>query len=185
MLKMTDKDLVPIEVLSEDNFVSWKSKMQLLFDKRDVMEVVDGTTQEPDEKNSDAWRQWKKKVSDAKYYISATLNDRMVKHVLTCKNSKEMWETLCGLFEKKSAARVMMLQKKILNFKLEAGMKVSDYVAEAKNLAHQLERAGEPVADEMLQTTIINDLPLTNIRVLYCHGTGKKAIALYASSKKS
>jgi len=161
MLKMTDKDLVLIKTLSEDNFVSWKFKMQLLFEKRDIKDVVDGMMQEPEDTNSETW---KKKESDAKYYISATLDDRLIKHVLICKNAKEMWETLCSLFEKKSAARVMMLQKKILNFRLDAGMKVSDYIAEAKNLAHQLERAGEPVSKEMLQTIIINGLPLTKYK---------------------
>jgi len=89
MLKMTDKDLVPIEALSEDNFVSWKFKMQLLFEKRDIKDVVDGTIQEPEDTNSETWRQWKKKESDAKYYISATLDDRLIKHVLICKMLKK------------------------------------------------------------------------------------------------
>jgi len=74
------------------------------------MHVVDGMMQEPKDTNSETWKQWKKKDSDAKYYISATLDDRLIKHVLICKNAKEMWETLCSLFEKKSAARVMMPQ---------------------------------------------------------------------------
>lgn len=148
--------------------------MQLLFEKREVMDVVEGIIEEPKDRTSDAWKQWKRKESEAKYCISATLDDRLIKHVLTCKNSKEMWNTLCGLFEKRSAARIMMLQKRILNFKLEAGIKVSDYVAEAKNLAHQLQIAGEAVSDEMLQTIILNGLPLSKYKSFVLSWNGRE-----------
>lgn len=58
---MADRDLISIEPLSEGNFVSWKFKMGLLFEKRDIMDVVEGTLVEPDEKTGEKWKQWKKK----------------------------------------------------------------------------------------------------------------------------
>lgn len=87
---MGDRDLILIETLNDENFISWKFKMQLLFDKKGCMEVVDGTTAEPTEKAGEDWSKWKKMESDAKYYIAATLDERLMKQIITCKTSKEM-----------------------------------------------------------------------------------------------
>lgn len=147
---MGDRDLILIEKLDDENFISWKFKMQLLFDKRGCMDV-DETTTEPTEKVGEDWRKWKKMESEAKYYIAATLEERLTKHIIPCKTSKEMWDTLCELYEKKTAARTKMLQKKLLNLRISEDMKVADYiVAEAKSLANQLKLAGDGVSDEML-----------------------------------
>lgn len=56
---------------------------------------------------------------------------------------------------------------------LDAGTKVSDYVAEAKNLAYQLQQAEEPVSDEMLQTMIIDRLPLIKYKGFILSWNGK------------
>lgn len=135
--------------------------MSLLFEKRDNLDVVNGVLVEPEEKTTQKWKLWKKKESEAKYYISTALDDHLIKHVLTCKNSKEMWKTLCCLYEKRSEARIMMLQRKLINLKMSPKEKASDYIAEAKNLAYQLQKSKEPVSNELLQTMIIDGLPLT------------------------
>lgn len=71
-----------------------------------------------------------------------------------------MWEKICNIFERKSAAQVTMLQRKLHNLKLNSDQKVSDYVAEARNLAAQLENAGDRgISDYMLQTIIVEKLP--------------------------
>lgn len=69
-----------------------------------------------------------------------------------------------------------MLQKRLLNLKLDAEQKVADYVAEAKNLAFELEKAGEAVSDELLQTIIVGGLPVTKYKsfVMQWHGKAKE-----------
>lgn len=72
----------------------------------------------------------------------------------------EMWEKICNICERKSAVQVTMLQRKLHNLKLGSNKKVSDYVAQARNLAAQLESAGDKgVSNDMLQTIIIEGLP--------------------------
>lgn len=46
----------------------------------------------------------------------------------------------------------LMLQKRLLNLKLKVDQKISDYIAETNNLAHQLERANEKVSDDLSMT---------------------------------
>ncbi|XP_018314660.1 uncharacterized protein [Mycetomoellerius zeteki] len=134
--------------------------MSLLFEKRDIKGVIDGTIVKPEETQLEAYKLWRKKDSDARYYITSTIDKRFTKHILHCKTATEMWEKICNIFERKSAAQVTMLQRKLHNLKLGSDEKVSDYVAEARNLTAQLECAGDRgVSDDMLQTIIIEGLP--------------------------
>ncbi|KMQ88073.1 retrovirus-related gag-pol polyprotein, partial [Lasius niger] len=128
--------------------------------EKDIKDVVDENDVKPKETEIAAYRTWRKKDSDARYYIASTIDKRFTKHILHCKTSMEMWEKICNIFERKSAAQVTMLQKKLHNLKLGSNEKVSDYVAQARNLAAQLESAGDKgVSDDMLQTIIIEGLP--------------------------
>lgn len=69
-----------------------------------------------------------------------------------------------------------MLQKKLHNLKLNAGEKVSDYVAEARNLVAQLENAGDRrVSDDMLQTIIIEGLSIKYSGFLFGWNSKPKA----------
>lgn len=156
---MADKDIFAIDKLKDDNFEFWKFSMSLLFEK-DIKDVVNGIDVKPEEADVVAHRAWCKRDSEARYYIASTIDKRFTKHVLHCKTAKEMWEKICNIFEKQSAAQVSIIQRKLHNLKLGSDEKVSDYIAEARNLAAQLEIAGDRgVSDEMLQTIIIAGLP--------------------------
>jgi len=157
---MADRDIVTIDKLNDDNFEFWKFSMSLLFEKKDIKEVVAGTEVKPEETDVAAHKSWRKKDSDARYYIASTIDKRFTKHILHTKTAKEMWEKICNLFEGKSEAQVTMLQKKLHNLKLGPDEEVSDYVTRARNLEAQLESTGDRgVSDAMLQTMIIGGLP--------------------------
>jgi hypothetical protein len=157
---MADKEFIAIDKLNDNNFEFWKFSMSLLFEKKDIKDVVEGNEVMPSETKVMAYKAWRKKDSDARYYIASTIDVRFTKHILHCKTAKKMWEKLCNIFERKSVAQVTMLQRKLHNLKLGSDKKVSDYIAEARNLAAQLEGAGDRgVSDEMLQTIIIEGLP--------------------------
>lgn len=50
--------------------------MSLLFEKRDIKDVVDGSDVKPEEIEIAALRAWRKKDSDARYYIASTIDKR-------------------------------------------------------------------------------------------------------------
>jgi len=157
---MADRDIVTIDKLNDDNFEFWKFSMSLLFEKKDIKDVVDGTEVKPEETDVAAHKSWRKKDSDARYYIASTIDKRFTKHILHTKTAKEMWEKICNLFEGKSEVQITILQKKLHNLKLDPDEKVSDYVTRACNLEAQLESAGDRgVSDAMLQTMLIGGLP--------------------------
>jgi hypothetical protein len=156
---MVDKEFITINKLNDNNFAFWKFSMSLLFEKKDIKDVVEGNEVMLTETNVTAYKAWRKKDSDARYYIASMIDVCFTKHILHCKTAKEIWEKLCNVFERKSAAQVTMLQRRLHNLKLGSDKKVSDYIAEARNL-EQLEGAGDKgISDEMLQTIIIKGLP--------------------------
>jgi len=162
--KMADRDIITIDKLNDDNFEFWKFSMSLLFEKREIKDIVEESAIKPEETEIVAYKAWHKKDSDARYYIASTIDKRFTKHILHCKTAQEMWEKICNIFErkKKSAAQITMLQRKLHNLKLSSDGKVTDYVAEARNLAARLESAGDKgVSEEMLQTIIVEGLPPT------------------------
>lgn len=115
---MADRDIVAVDKLNDNNFEFWKFSMSLLFEKKDIKDVVDGNDVKPDETEIVAHKAWRKKDSDARYYIASTIDKRFTKHILHCKTAMEMWEKICNIFERKSAAQVTMLQRKLHNLKL-------------------------------------------------------------------
>lgn len=153
--------MLGIENLCEDNFDVWKMTLELLFEKKGIDEVVSGVEVKSEEGSDKDKKEWKKKDSDARYCIVATLDKSLIKHIQTKKTAKEMWDTLVKLFESDTTARVKTLQKMLINMKLKENQKVVDYIAEAKLIAEQLRTAKNPVSDNMLITMIVDGLPTT------------------------
>lgn len=156
---MAEKELLGIEKLCQDNFDVWKMTMELLFEKKGIDEVVSGVEVKPESGTEQQKTQWKKKDSEARFCIVATLDKTLIKHVQIKKTAKEMWEALVKLFKSNSTARVKALQKKLINMKLKENQKVSDYIAEAKLIAEQLRTANDPISNNMLITMIVDGLP--------------------------
>lgn len=53
---MADKDIVTIEKLNDDNFEFWKFSMSLLFEKKEIKDVVDGNAVKPEEMEVAAYK---------------------------------------------------------------------------------------------------------------------------------
>lgn len=83
---MTDKDIVTIDKFSNDNFEFWKFSMSLLFEKKEIIEVVNGELKQLDKTKLIELRIWRKKDSDARYCIASTVDKLIIKHI----HAKEM-----------------------------------------------------------------------------------------------
>lgn len=184
---MSERDLMSIDKLSDENFELWKFQMRLLFEKRGCLDVIEGRMTKPEQPTTTAQEieklnVWNKKDADGRYYIGTSIETRFMKHVITCETAKDMWDILCGLFEKKNSTRRKWLQKKLITMKFDKeNQKVADYIADAKNLAVQLKNAGDSgVSEDMLQTIIIEGLPLTRFSgFMYawnCKSIGEKTL---------
>jgi len=58
------------------------------------------------------------KNNEARYYIASTIDKRFMK-IFHYKTAKEMWEKICNIFERKSAAQITILQRKLHNLKFQ------------------------------------------------------------------
>ena len=83
--------------LNDSNFHAWKQKIQLLLASKDLDEIIEDD--EPD-LNELEFKTWQRKDKKAQACIGLTLSDSMLENVRECETAKEMWETICDVFEK-------------------------------------------------------------------------------------
>jgi hypothetical protein len=54
------------------------------------------------ENATDLIKKWKTRDSKAQYYIVMTIDKHITPHIINCKTSKEMFDTLKGIYERDS-----------------------------------------------------------------------------------
>jgi len=82
------------------NFQGWKAQVSALFVMNDVLDIVDGTREEPSAGAGHA-AALKKNVKDAtaRFIILSNLDEAQQVCVLSCISAKEMWDKLCLIHE--------------------------------------------------------------------------------------
>ena len=58
-----------LDKLTDKNFKIWKSNIELVLDIEGLLEVVDGTWEEPIENTSEEWKTWKARDKMARFEI--------------------------------------------------------------------------------------------------------------------
>lgn len=111
-----------------------------------------GAAPTPAEKNTYA-----KKDNMARSLLLLSLDNKHCKLVIQYKTSKEIWEKLNEVHEKKSSASKLMMQREFFDLRMNDNEKAEDYVARAEYLYGQMKEVGINSIDEV--SKVVNGLP--------------------------
>lgn len=95
----------------------------------------------------------------ARKIITSGLTDEHLCHVMECKTSREMWNTLERLNERSGTANKLLLCRSFFNMQMGASKSMLSHIAKVDLLARQLSAAGPPVEESDIIMPLLNSLP--------------------------
>jgi len=148
-----NNNLYQIEKLTNNNFSSWKYKIQMILKSRKLWKYVDGTIVDLSlVKDAESYQ-------EAHSQIVLTISDNLVGHVRSAKTASQAWQQLCSVFEQKGLSSQIFLYRKLLNVKFDESGTMQSHISKIRELSDQLDSIGNPVKDKELAIILLCSLP--------------------------
>ncbi|KAF3776070.1 hypothetical protein EJ110_NYTH47601 [Nymphaea thermarum] len=151
--------------LSQTNFLLWKTQVLGLIESQDLQGFINGEIAVPDqyvingnkrEINPD-YLQWKKSDRLLRGWITGTLSEEVLGHVVGLETSEQVWRTLEEAYALDSQERECCLLQKLQTHKKKS-MTMADYIRIFKNTCDELQAIGRPVNDHTKVFLLLNGL---------------------------
>ena len=88
-----------LKKLTEKIFKYWKLTIELVLDIEGLLEVVDGTWEEPIDKTSEEWKTWKARDKMARLEILLHIDDKQADIIRRLTTTVALWAKLKELYE--------------------------------------------------------------------------------------
>jgi len=140
------------------NFHTWKFKMQMVLEERDVWEVVSGEVKIEHCQTPADQAVFQKKSRKAMAIICLAMEDSQLPLVRSASGAHDAWSRLEEHFEKKSLANKLFLRRRFFTTMMDEGDDVLAHINKLKTLAEQLDAVGAPVNEDDLVITLLGSL---------------------------
>ena len=140
------------------NFHTWKFKMQMVLEERDLWEVASGEVKLEHCTNAMDQSTYKRKSRKALAMICLAMEDSQLPLVRSSSGAHDAWSRLEGHFEKRSLANKLFLRRRFFTTMMEEGDDVLEHINKLKTLAEQLDAVGAPVSEDDLVITLLGSL---------------------------
>ncbi|GMF66050.1 unnamed protein product [Phytophthora lilii] len=117
------------------NFHTWKFKMQMVLEERDLWEVVRGESKWENCATALDQAAFKRKSRKALAIICLALEDTQLPLVRSASGAHDAWSRLEGHFEKKGLASKLFLRRRFFTTMMEEGEDVLENINKFKTLA--------------------------------------------------
>lgn len=168
-----NNEVVKIKKLQNvSDWSRWKFQLKVLLNDLDIYGIVTGddlmpvnqivgteTQAEAAGRYSTNYKAWKKKDNKVQKYLSTTVGDQALLHIMNYNTAKEMWDKLHAVFEQKSQTSIHLIQQKYYAYQMDENDNIASHISKLEDLAQQLKDLGEPIPKSMLMTKILMTLP--------------------------
>ncbi|KAK9736139.1 Zinc knuckle [Popillia japonica] len=137
-----------------ENWTTWKFQVEIMLKSKGYFDVVNGTKPRPENDTTE----WDKMDVKAQEIIVLRLEEKILTHIITCKNSREMWSKLKAIYEHQSHINVHLLTQKFFTLEYKTG-NVTDFISQLEKIKADLKHMGEEISDKMLVTKVLMSLP--------------------------
>ena len=108
-----------VEKLTTYNYRMWKTRMELILERANLKELVDGSMSIP--KIDNELKQWKSRDLDARMEIIMHLSDEQVDHVRDLETAQQMWEYLRKLHQPSDGTTKIFSYRTLMNLEMHEG----------------------------------------------------------------
>lgn len=149
---------IKIAKLNNENYSTWKYKIELILLKDNLKEVIEREKNDNDNEND-----WKKKDDQAKALIGLSIEDSQLIHVRKLKNAKQYWDSLMKYHEQTSITSKVFILKKLCRMTMSEDENLEEHVATMLDLIEQYQvqdTENEYVLhDNLIVALILGSLP--------------------------
>ncbi|XP_075491274.1 uncharacterized protein LOC142529589 [Primulina tabacum] len=124
--------LVP-QSLVEDNYSTWKQSMTMALTVKNKIGLIDGSINEPSERNSDEHQQWNRCNNLVKTWLLGSMSKDIAGSVINCKNARQIWLELQERFSQVNVVELFNIENEIHNC-VQGSMSVGSYFTKLKGL---------------------------------------------------
>lgn len=146
---------IKVEKLGEDNFHTWKQKVELLLALRDLDEHL---TSKPPE-NAEELASWKKRDRKARAIIGLTISDEHLDHVRDIDTAADVWRAICNVFQRKTLLNRINSRRSFYTAKMREDEKMLQFVNRIRHLASDMKCMDIKVEEEDVAMAILCNLP--------------------------
>jgi hypothetical protein len=81
----------------EDNFISWKHRIQLILEENELLDHINKMLPEPKDEEENA--KFNRNEVKAEQILTESINDHMIHNLSELKTTKEMFDSLTRIYE--------------------------------------------------------------------------------------
>lgn len=144
------------EKLNNDNYFTWKYRMEMLLKKESVWKAISDATSASSTTTSDP--NWIEKDKKAMALIGLSVMDNQLQHIRNSKTAKESWESLKSFHGQKTLVTTTTLMRKLWDLKLTEDVNNQSHIQEITNILQKLVDLGEPDLTEKWKI-LLSSLP--------------------------
>ena len=139
------------------NFNTWKEKILIILEEHDLDGFVSNVVEDPT--TNVGCTSSKKNQSKSKRIVYNLVKDNLMLLVSPLKTTKECFDTLTNLYEKKAPNQKRVLKNKILNLNMEKDETIYSLFTNISQVRDQLMSIRINVNDDDLIQTVVDGIP--------------------------
>lgn len=147
-----------ITLSGPDNWEVWKFRIVIVLKNKNCYEVCTEDIMPPADSDDKAMKEWNVKDRSAQDIITSRMEEKPLRHLLSCKSAFEMWKKLLTVYDRKSEVSLHVLQQKFFAYEYK-NEGISSHLSTLEDLASKMKTLGEEIPEKMLITKIIMSLP--------------------------
>lgn len=148
------------------NWAIWKFQVSITLKASGSWDVITEDVVKPERGTEESevtflkrLKEWRKLDSIGQKIIATTVEDEVSLHIINCETTKDMWNKLVSIFERKSEANLHILQQQWFAIIKDKKDNMSMHISKIQDLAYRLKIMGEEISESMIMTKLIMTLP--------------------------
>jgi hypothetical protein len=151
------------------NFRAWKTRIDLILAKNEVLDIVKGKIVEPEfeegkekePQNVAVMEKFKDSDINAMSIIVDSIKDHLIPYISHLDSSKKMYDALTNLFLVRNIGQVMSLKNELRDMETNDDDNITSYFVRISQLRDQLQAIEEIISEKELVNIVLNGLPKT------------------------
>lgn len=145
-----------LDKLRDDNFQTWKARIQLI---PSLKEVEGHLTEDPPPRKSESYAMWHKSDHKARVIIGLTLSDTHLERVHHASTTKTTWKLICDIFEKHTLLNKLAARRRFYTAQMQDNEKVLVFATRISQLAATLKAMDVDIGDGEMAMALLDGLP--------------------------
>lgn len=158
---MASSSTARIELLSKENYDTWKIQMQALLTKNEAWQYASGqkVKSEATPQNAEEVNRWILEDEKAKADIILSIKPSQLKQIKECRTSRELWLKLQSIYQSSGPARKAALIKQLTYHHMQEDEDVREHLQKFFDTVDRLNEMDIDINCDLLSVMLLHSLP--------------------------